>query len=83
MSVVAGSLPLHTDDMTGDARATAFVTGAAGFIGTELVKVLIARGRQVRSGAVRGRCGARASCRGGTRDRRPALTGSVARRGGG
>jgi uncharacterized protein YbjT (DUF2867 family) len=47
MSVVAGSLPLHTDDMTGDARATAFVTGAAGFIGTELIKVLIARGRQV------------------------------------
>jgi nucleoside-diphosphate-sugar epimerase len=33
--------------MTGDARATTFVTGAAGFIGTELVKVLMARGHQV------------------------------------
>ncbi len=28
-------------------RTTAFVTGAAGFIGTELVKVLVARGHQV------------------------------------
>jgi nucleoside-diphosphate-sugar epimerase len=33
--------------MTGDAPATTFVTGAAGFIGTELVKVLIAHGHQV------------------------------------
>jgi nucleoside-diphosphate-sugar epimerase len=33
--------------MTGDARATTFVTGAAGFIGTELVKVLTARGHRV------------------------------------
>jgi nucleoside-diphosphate-sugar epimerase len=33
--------------MTGEARATAFVTGAAGFIGTELVKVLTAHGHQV------------------------------------
>jgi nucleoside-diphosphate-sugar epimerase len=33
--------------MTGHARATTFVTGAAGFIGTELVKVLAARGHQV------------------------------------
>ena len=33
--------------MTGDARPTAFVTGAAGFIGSELVKVLVARGHQV------------------------------------
>jgi nucleoside-diphosphate-sugar epimerase len=33
--------------MTGDARATTFVTGAAGFVGTELVKVLVARGHQV------------------------------------
>ena len=33
--------------MTGDARATTFVTGAAGFIGTELVKILVARGHQV------------------------------------
>jgi len=33
--------------MTGDARPTAFVTGAGGFIGTELVKVLMALGHQV------------------------------------
>jgi nucleoside-diphosphate-sugar epimerase len=33
--------------MAGNARGTAFVTGAPGFIGTELVKVLIARGHQV------------------------------------
>jgi hypothetical protein len=33
--------------MTGDAGPTAFVTGAAGFLGTELVKVLVARGYQV------------------------------------
>ena len=33
--------------MAGDARATAFVTGAAGFIGTELVKLLVARGHHV------------------------------------
>jgi nucleoside-diphosphate-sugar epimerase len=33
--------------MTGDARPTTFVTEAAGFIGTELVKVLLARGHQV------------------------------------
>ena len=45
--VVASSPPLHTGHMTGDARATTFVTGAAGFIGTELVKVLVGRGHQV------------------------------------
>jgi nucleoside-diphosphate-sugar epimerase len=33
--------------MPGDARATTFVTEADGFIGTELVKVLMARGHQV------------------------------------
>jgi nucleoside-diphosphate-sugar epimerase len=33
--------------MTGDARPTTFVTGAAGFIGTALIKVLIALGHQV------------------------------------
>jgi uncharacterized protein len=33
--------------MRADAGATAFVTGGAGFIGTELVKVLIANGHQV------------------------------------
>jgi len=40
LSVAGGSLALHTGGMAGDARETAFVTGAAGFIGTELVKVL-------------------------------------------
>jgi len=33
--------------MATDARAIAFVTGAAGFIGSELVKVLVARGHRV------------------------------------
>ena len=33
--------------MAGEAAATAFVTEAAGFIGTELIKVLVARGHQV------------------------------------
>ena len=33
--------------MATDARATTFVTGAAGFIGSELVKVLVARGHRV------------------------------------
>jgi len=47
LSVVTISLALHTGDMAGDAGATAFVTGAAGFIGIELVKVLMARGHQV------------------------------------
>ncbi len=45
--VVVGSLALHTGAMAGHAKETAFVTGAAGFIGRELVKVLIARGHQV------------------------------------
>jgi nucleoside-diphosphate-sugar epimerase len=45
--VVARSVPLHTGHMTVDARPTTFVTGAAGFIGTELVKVLVAIGHQV------------------------------------
>ena len=33
--------------MAVDARATAFVTGADGFVGTELIKLLAARGHQV------------------------------------
>lgn len=37
----------HTGDMSGDARATTFVTGAAGFIGTALIKALVARRHQV------------------------------------
>lgn len=38
---------LQTAGMARDARATTFVTGAAGFIGAELVKVLVARGHHV------------------------------------
>jgi hypothetical protein len=33
--------------MTGDARATTFVTGSDGFLGTELVKLLVSRGHRV------------------------------------
>jgi nucleoside-diphosphate-sugar epimerase len=47
LSVVASRFALHTGTMTDDARATAFVTGATGFIGTELVKVLVAHGYEV------------------------------------
>jgi len=47
LSVVTNSLPPHTGHMSGDAWATTFVTGAAGFIGIELIKVLVARGHQV------------------------------------
>jgi nucleoside-diphosphate-sugar epimerase len=45
--VVSSSPARHTGPMTGDARATTFVTGAEGFIGTELVKVLVGRGHRV------------------------------------
>ena len=34
--MVVSSHALHTDDMARDARASTFVTGAAGFIGTAL-----------------------------------------------
>jgi nucleoside-diphosphate-sugar epimerase len=47
LSVVAGLRAIHTRYMARDTPATTFVTGAAGFIGAELVKVLIARGHQV------------------------------------
>jgi uncharacterized protein len=47
LSVVARLPARHTGDMAGDAGPTAFVTGAAGFIGRELVQVLVARGYQV------------------------------------
>jgi nucleoside-diphosphate-sugar epimerase len=45
--MVARSPAPHTGGMADDARATAFVTGADGFLGRELVKVLVARGHQV------------------------------------
>ena len=47
LSVVATPPPFQTTHMDGDARTTTFITGAAGFIGTELVKVLKAQGHQV------------------------------------
>ena len=47
LSVVAASLAFHTARMTDDRDATTFVTDAAGFLGTELVKVLLAEGRRV------------------------------------
>jgi nucleoside-diphosphate-sugar epimerase len=45
--VVEGSPALHTDDMAAGPTPTTFVTEADGFIGIELVKVLVARGHQV------------------------------------
>jgi nucleoside-diphosphate-sugar epimerase len=45
--VGAASFALHTGHMATDTRATTFVTGAAGFIGSELVKVLVARRHRV------------------------------------
>ena len=45
--VVARSPAPHTGNMAADAGTTAFVTGAAGFIGLELIKLLVARGHQV------------------------------------
>ena len=47
LSVGAASFAQHTGDMATDTRATTFVTGAAGFIGLELVKVLVARRHRV------------------------------------
>lgn len=46
--MAATSLSSHTGAVASDARATTFVTGADGFLGMELVKVLLARGHQVR-----------------------------------
>src|SRR5215218_33338 len=45
--VVTGFAALHTRRMPGNTGITAFVTGAAGLVGTELVKVLVARGHRV------------------------------------
>jgi nucleoside-diphosphate-sugar epimerase len=45
--VVGRPLAGQTHLMTRESVATAFITGAGGFIGTELVKALIARGHEV------------------------------------
>ena len=45
--VVARLPPLHTVGMAGDAFATTFITGADGFLGAALVKVLVGRGHRV------------------------------------
>ena len=47
LSVVARALANDTSRMTSDRPATTFITGAAGFIGIELIKVLKARGHDV------------------------------------
>jgi uncharacterized protein len=47
LSVVASARGLHTRLMPIEGRETVFVTEPAGFIGTELVSVLVARGHQV------------------------------------
>jgi nucleoside-diphosphate-sugar epimerase len=47
LSVGAASFGQHTCAMGTDTRATSFVTEAAGFIGFELVKVLVARRHRV------------------------------------
>ena len=47
LSVVVPALALHTGLMARYARATSFVTGASGSIGSALIKVLVARGHQV------------------------------------
>jgi len=47
LSVGAAWLAPHTGGMPTSTRATSFVTGAAGFIGSELVKVLVARRHRV------------------------------------
>ena len=45
--MVATSLARDTVAMAGNARATTFITGADGFLGTELVKLLVSRGHRV------------------------------------
>jgi nucleoside-diphosphate-sugar epimerase len=46
LSVAVSGFGFHTVDMTGHGTTT-FVTGAGGFIGTELIKLLIASGHEV------------------------------------
>jgi nucleoside-diphosphate-sugar epimerase len=47
LSVVDGAPAFHTGRVAGTFGETAFVTGAAGFVGIELIKVLVARGHRV------------------------------------
>ena len=47
LSVGTAAQGSHTGDMATGSRATTFVTGAAGFIGSALVKLLVARHHQV------------------------------------
>jgi len=47
VSVVGNPLARHTGYMAGDPERTMFVTGASGFIGAELVKLLVACGHRV------------------------------------
>ena len=47
LSVAVPCLEQHTGAMETDTRATTFVTGAGGFIGSELVRVLVARHHRV------------------------------------
>jgi len=47
MWVVSSPVAPHTGDMTRATTSTTFVTGAAGFMGTALVKALLARGHEV------------------------------------
>jgi nucleoside-diphosphate-sugar epimerase len=47
LSVVIAPSASQTDDMADDPRQTAFITGADGFLGAELLKALVAGGHQV------------------------------------
>src|SRR5262249_5109648 len=47
LSVVVRRRVIHTARMASNAAATTFITGAGGFIGTQLVKLLVDGGHQV------------------------------------